>query len=53
MGMIRARLSLANPRNLELAALEVDALADSGALHLCIPEHIALQLDPIATSVVK
>jgi hypothetical protein len=24
--------------------LEVRALADSGAVHLCIPEHVALQL---------
>ena len=43
--MIRAKLSLANPRNLQLAPLDVEALADSGALHLCIPEHIALQLE--------
>jgi clan AA aspartic protease len=27
-----------------LAAVEVDALADTGALHLCIPEHVAMQL---------
>lgn len=45
MGMIRAKLSLANPRNRQLASVDVVALADSGALHLCIPEHIALQLE--------
>jgi clan AA aspartic protease len=28
-----------------LAPLEVKALADAGALHLCIPEHVALQLE--------
>ena len=44
MGLTRARLRLANARRPDLAALEVDALADTGALHLCIPEHIALQL---------
>lgn len=43
--MIRAKLSLANPQNRQLISVEVDALADSGALHLCIPEHIALQLE--------
>ena len=45
MGMIRAKLSLANPRNRQLVSVEVEALADSGALHLCIPEHVALQLE--------
>ena len=44
MGLIKARLTLANPRSSELEPIEVQALADGGALHLCIPEHIALQL---------
>jgi clan AA aspartic protease len=38
------RLRLRNPRLPDLAPVEVDALADTAALHLCIPEHIALQL---------
>jgi len=29
----------------DLAPVEVDALADTGAVHLYIPEHIALQLE--------
>ncbi len=29
----------------DLAPLEVSALADSGAVHLCIPEHLAIQLN--------
>jgi clan AA aspartic protease len=45
MGLIYADLSLANPRKPELKPMQVRALADSGALHLCIPEHIAIQLD--------
>ena len=45
MGLIRANLTLSNPRKSGLCPLEVSALADSGALHLCIPEHIAVQLD--------
>jgi clan AA aspartic protease len=45
MGLIKAKLTLANPRNRQLAPIEVQALADSGALHLCIPEHISLQLE--------
>ena len=35
---------LKNPRLPELAPVEVVALADSGAVHLCIPEHIQIQL---------
>src|SRR5437773_8867664 len=44
MGLPRARLRLTNARRPDLAAVEVDALADTGALHLCIPEHVAIQL---------
>ncbi|HMO50447.1 MAG TPA: clan AA aspartic protease [Kiritimatiellia bacterium] len=45
MGLIRANLILSNPRKAGLAPLEVKALADIGALHLCVPEHVALQLE--------
>jgi len=45
MGLDRARVTLSNPRLPKLAAIEVDALADTGAVHLCIPEHIAVQLE--------
>ena len=44
MGLTRARIRLANARRPDLAAVEVEALADTGALHLCIPEHVAIQL---------
>jgi clan AA aspartic protease len=44
MGLSYARLKLVNARRPELAPIEVQALADTGALHLCIPEHIAIQL---------
>jgi clan AA aspartic protease len=44
MGLVNAKLSLKNPRKPELQAVEVDALADSGALHLCIPPHVQIQL---------
>jgi clan AA aspartic protease len=44
MGLINAKLTLKNPRRPELQPLEVDALADSGALHLCIPPHVQIQL---------
>jgi clan AA aspartic protease len=45
MGLSYARVKLANARRPELLPVEVDALADTGAVHLCIPEHIAIQLE--------
>jgi len=45
MGLIRGRIQLANPSRLELQAIDVLALADIGAVHLYIPEHLAIQLD--------
>jgi clan AA aspartic protease len=44
MGLIYASIVLGNPRDRSLAPLSVEALADTGAVHLCIPEHVALQL---------
>src|SRR3989304_202597 len=44
MGLGNGKVLLKNPRLPELAPVEVVALADSGALHLCIPEHIQIQL---------
>lgn len=45
MGLVYSSLSLSNPRNAELGALQVKALVDTGALYLCIPEHVAIQLE--------
>jgi len=45
MGLIRGTFSLSNPLQPELSALSVSALADTGAVHLCIPEHLAIQLN--------
>ena len=49
MGLVTARLLLKNPRASHLA-VEVEALADSGAVHLCIPESVreALSLEAIS-----
>jgi clan AA aspartic protease len=44
MGLVNAKIILRNPRVKKLKSLEVDALVDSGAVHLCIPEHIQIQL---------
>ncbi len=44
MGLTNARLTLLNPRLPDLEPVEVDALADTGAVHLCIPDHVRIQL---------
>jgi len=44
MGLVHANISLRNPREADLSPLEVRALVDTGATHLCIPEHVAIQL---------
>lgn len=45
MWVVNAVITLKNPRMSELSLVEVDALADTGTLHLCIPEHIRIQLE--------
>jgi clan AA aspartic protease len=44
MGLVRAKVALTNPRKPDLQPLEVDAIADSGAMDLCIPPQVQLQL---------
>jgi clan AA aspartic protease len=44
MGLVSAKIVLRNPREVKLKSMEVEALVDSGAVHLCIPEHIKVQL---------
>jgi clan AA aspartic protease len=44
MGHVHAEIELRNPRLPELKSVTVKAMVDTGALMLCIPEHIALQL---------
>ena len=44
IGLANAKIQLGNPRPPELEAVEVDALADTGAFHMCIPPHIQIQL---------
>jgi clan AA aspartic protease len=45
MGLVRSKITLGNPKRADLAPIEVDALVDTGAVHLCIPSHVAIQLD--------
>lgn len=44
MVLVYAEIELANPRAAAQKALRAKSLVDTGSLHLCIPEHIALQL---------
>lgn len=45
LGLIHTKIALSNPRRRELASLSATALVDTGATTLCIPEHVAVQLD--------
>lgn len=45
MRLIYSEVELSNPVRRDLKALTVRTLVDSGALHLCLPSHVALQLD--------
>jgi len=44
MGLVRAKITLRNPRESQLKPFDTEALVDTGSLHLCVPEHVALQL---------
>ena len=50
MGHVFAEIEISNPREQSLSPVKVNALADTGALMLCIPEHLALQLSLEAES---
>ncbi len=45
MGLSSASIQLINPRNRDLEPVEVEALADTGAVHMRIPQHIQIQLE--------
>jgi hypothetical protein len=43
MGLINAKVILKNPRKPEVQPVEAEALADSGPVFLCIPQHVQIQ----------
>lgn len=45
MGRITTKIHLSNPRDAGLEPLTVEALADTGAVTLCIPAHVAVRLN--------
>jgi len=44
VGRVEAQIELSNPSKPELKPLVVRALVDTGAMTICIPEHVAVQL---------
>ncbi len=45
MRLVNPKIILKNPAKPDIAPIEVDALADSGAVHVCIPQHVQIQLE--------
>lgn len=41
---MNADIEFANPRDSAIRPMRVNSLVDTGAPHLCVPEHVALQL---------
>ena len=44
MGLVNGQFLLKNPRLPDLDPVQVNALVDTGAVHLCIPDHVRIQL---------
>ena len=51
MGLVHAQIKLNNPQQSALATISTQALVDTGALHLCIPEAMSRQLNLAAERV--
>ncbi len=45
MGLIHAEIEISNSRDRNINPIKVTSLVDTGSLHLCVPEHIAIQLE--------
>ena len=45
MGFVRGHFHLSNPVKPDLHGVERDALVDTGAVHLCLPSHLVIQLE--------
>lgn len=44
MGLVRAKIEIANAKDPGVRPMMVDSLVDTGALLLCVPEHVAARL---------
>jgi len=45
MGIVHVNVRLSNPRTTEMQPVDMEALVDTGAITLCIPQHVRIQLD--------
>jgi clan AA aspartic protease len=45
MGYVRTKIEIKNPKKPKLEKIKKEALVDTGALMLCIPDHICVQMD--------
>jgi clan AA aspartic protease len=45
MELTSETIKLKNPRLPNLAPVEIEALADTGAVHMCVPSHVQIQLE--------
>jgi clan AA aspartic protease len=45
MGYVHAEIEIVNPREPDLESINTNALVDTSALMLCLPEHIKVQLN--------
>lgn len=45
MGLIKTNVSLSNPKKPKLQSVRTQALVDTSAITLCIPDHVRIQLD--------
>ena len=44
MGLVNTTIKLLNPRRPDLMPIEIQASADTESVHLCIPDHVGIQL---------
>ena len=45
MGLVKTKITLRNPRKDHVRPLEVEALADTGAMHMILPPWVAAELE--------
>jgi clan AA aspartic protease len=45
MGLVKVDVSLSSPKKPKLKSVQTQASVDTGAITLCIPEHVRIQLD--------
>ena len=44
IGLVLAKIALRNPKEPDISSIEVDAMDDASAVHLCLTEPVRIQL---------